>query len=448
MRSRTHARQACGPAPFWRWALMFTALVAACGGGSEAETEGPEDHGLASADGTADEAIALPASLEGRPAEFALEPAADLPCDEGPESEPGVGTAARIPVVVGLTLASTWVGQAGGDDDYEHECLSQVTVATAREVVIATSCPAGRDRVLTRGSRRVCRADLRTGRIYIATRGPDSPEMVAGTTADLLSRTTLGELHTVGRSWHRHLRLQRRSPLAGFLDLAREMGLDTGGMPTPPATATGDYEIEMDLQGELLWIGADTLHLLVNDRLVPLPVVGAAGELHHAAAAEPSVRARLTVLDDPLAPWVLDYEHEGTGYRVRHHKITFPAPDALEHELAEDGQATVYGIYFELGSDALRDESEAVLTEIAEVMRRNPQWKLGIHGHTDAIGSDGSNLELSRRRADAVKGALVERHGIDSERLATEGYGASRPRTTNETLEGRSRNRRVELVRQ
>jgi outer membrane protein OmpA-like peptidoglycan-associated protein len=108
----------------------------------------------------------------------------------------------------------------------------------------------------------------------------------------------------------------------------------------------------------------------------------------------------------------------------------------------------VYGIYFELGSDALRDESEAVLTEIAEVMRRNPQWKLGIHGHTDAIGSDASNLDLSRRRADAVKGALVERHGIAAERLATEGYGASQPRATNETLEGRSRNRRVELVRQ
>ncbi len=80
-------------------------------------------------------------------------------------------------------------------------------------------------------------------------------------------------------------------------------------------------------------------------------------------------------------------------------------------------------------------------------MARRPDWELSIEGHTDNIGSDSDNLDLSRRRAAAVKDALVARHRIAANRLATGGYGESRPRDTNDTLEGRARNRRVELVR-
>ena len=69
-----------------------------------------------------------------------------------------------------------------------------------------------------------------------------------------------------------------------------------------------------------------------------------------------------------------------------------------------------------------------------------------IEGHTDATGRTGHNLELSRRRAAAVKHYLVGK-GIDTSRLETVGFGESRPIASNETALGQGQNRRVELVR-
>ena len=96
----------------------------------------------------------------------------------------------------------------------------------------------------------------------------------------------------------------------------------------------------------------------------------------------------------------------------------------------------------------IREESEPTLKEIAELLRRHGDWRLQVNGHTDGIGTDQYNLELSKRRAVAVREALVKRYGIDAGRLTSQGFGKSQPKDTNDTLEGRARNRRVELVRQ
>jgi len=120
---------------------------------------------------------------------------------------------------------------------------------------------------------------------------------------------------------------------------------------------------------------------------------------------------------------------------------------ALERALAESGKIDIYSIYFSFNSDKLRDESQPTLKDIAEVMRRHPDWKLQVNGHTDGIGGDQFNLELSQRRAAAVKNTLVKQYKINPARLATAGYGKSQPKDTNDTLEGRARNRRVELLR-
>jgi len=95
----------------------------------------------------------------------------------------------------------------------------------------------------------------------------------------------------------------------------------------------------------------------------------------------------------------------------------------------------------------MREESEPTLREIAEVLRRNPDWILSIEGHTDDVASDRYNLELSGRRAAAVKAALGAQFSIAGTRLTTAGFGESRPQDRNDTVEGRARNRRVELVR-
>jgi outer membrane protein OmpA-like peptidoglycan-associated protein len=88
------------------------------------------------------------------------------------------------------------------------------------------------------------------------------------------------------------------------------------------------------------------------------------------------------------------------------------------------------------------------LEEIAGVLKDNPDWNLTVNGHTDNVGGDPYNLDLSKRRAAAVKQTLITQYHITSERLSTDGFGASRPVDTNDTLAGRARNRRVELTRQ
>lgn len=121
---------------------------------------------------------------------------------------------------------------------------------------------------------------------------------------------------------------------------------------------------------------------------------------------------------------------------------------ALEEALADAGAVAIYDIFFSFDSAAIREESAPRLQEIADVLKKHPDWRLTVSGHTDSIASDAYNLDLSQRRAAAVKDALVTRHGIASARLLTAGYGEGQPRDTNDTLEGRARNRRVELIKQ
>ena len=120
---------------------------------------------------------------------------------------------------------------------------------------------------------------------------------------------------------------------------------------------------------------------------------------------------------------------------------------ALEQALSQNKKVDIYSIYFSFNSDVIRDESQPTLKDVAEVMRRHPDWKLQVNGHTDGIGGDAFNLDLSKRRASAVKNALLTQYKISGDRLGTAGYGKSQPKDTNDTLEGRARNRRVELMR-
>jgi outer membrane protein OmpA-like peptidoglycan-associated protein len=120
----------------------------------------------------------------------------------------------------------------------------------------------------------------------------------------------------------------------------------------------------------------------------------------------------------------------------------------LYDRLARDGRVATQGIFFGVDSDVLRPESTPTLKAIGEMMATHADLRLVIEGHTDADGDEAYNLGLSRRRAAAVKAYLVEAHGVSADRLATEGFGESRPVADNTTPEGKQQNRRVELVRQ
>ena len=106
------------------------------------------------------------------------------------------------------------------------------------------------------------------------------------------------------------------------------------------------------------------------------------------------------------------------------------------------------GILFDVNKDVVKPESYGTLKSIANVLSENADIKVKIVGHTDSDGDDNSNLELSKRRAAAVKNSLVKDFNIDESRMETEGKGESQPADKNNSVTGKANNRRVEFIKQ
>jgi OmpA-OmpF porin, OOP family len=106
------------------------------------------------------------------------------------------------------------------------------------------------------------------------------------------------------------------------------------------------------------------------------------------------------------------------------------------------------GILFDTDSDIIKPESGPVIKQIARGLDTNPNLKLMIEGHTDSVGDAARNLDLSKRRAEAVRAVLIGQFNIDASRLSATGLGSTKPVDSNDTPQGRAQNRRVELVKQ
>ncbi len=133
------------------------------------------------------------------------------------------------------------------------------------------------------------------------------------------------------------------------------------------------------------------------------------------------------------------------GYRFL--RFAESAPDFSQTILAS-GRYVSHGILFDTNSDRLKPESAAAIQTVAKALGTNPNLKLLIEGHTDSVGNAAANMDLSKRRAEAVKGVLVSQFGVDAARLTTNGLGATKPLDSNDTPQGRAQNRRVEFVKQ
>lgn len=120
---------------------------------------------------------------------------------------------------------------------------------------------------------------------------------------------------------------------------------------------------------------------------------------------------------------------------------------AMAEDLATIGKAVLYGLYFDVDKAELKPESEPALAEIVKLLEAEPNLRLYIVGHTDDTGALEHNLQLSRHRAEAVVRELVSRRNIPAHRLEPFGVGPLAPVSSNETEQGRARNRRVELVK-
>lgn len=103
------------------------------------------------------------------------------------------------------------------------------------------------------------------------------------------------------------------------------------------------------------------------------------------------------------------------------------------------------GVTFATGSAVLTESSATTLDTVADTMRRYPEMRVQVQGHTDNQGDRGFNRELSQQRADAVRMYLINK-GIGADRLSARGFGPDEPVTSNDTAAGRAQNRRVELL--
>ncbi len=119
---------------------------------------------------------------------------------------------------------------------------------------------------------------------------------------------------------------------------------------------------------------------------------------------------------------------------------------ALRGDLGKSGHVAIYGVYFDTGKAEIKPESANALQEIGKLLQQNPKLRIYVVGHTDNAGELQANLELSRRRAEAVVKALSTTYAIAPDRLAAFGAGPYAPVAANQTEDGKAKNRRVELV--
>ena len=118
-----------------------------------------------------------------------------------------------------------------------------------------------------------------------------------------------------------------------------------------------------------------------------------------------------------------------------------PPPSALE----STGSVTL-NIEFDTAKWDVKPKYNDEIKQVADFMKAHPEAKVVIEGHTDNVGSEAFNIKLSQERAGSVKAYLVDKFGIESSRLRAVGYGPNRPIASNDTAEGRQKNRRVDAV--
>jgi len=121
---------------------------------------------------------------------------------------------------------------------------------------------------------------------------------------------------------------------------------------------------------------------------------------------------------------------------------------AMANDIGATGHVALYGIYFDTGKALIKPESKAALDEIAKLLGAQSSLKLHVVGHTDNVGNLASNMTLSKQRAEAVVNALAADYRVAAPRLIANGVGPLAPVASNAAEEGRTKNRRVELVAQ
>jgi outer membrane protein OmpA-like peptidoglycan-associated protein len=327
----------------------------------------------------------------------------------------------QIPIRAGVTVVSAVLGD---DQRHDYEQLVSIVGATGGELTLRTFAEdeerSGRRRQVS-VTRRVSSGDIASAPVHVLGFYTGDSVSLPGTTSLGPSLDVVRSLRTTGRATYSVKNYAIRQASTGTISL-----IEKTTVPFP---------------------------VLLNGRRVTVPALHAAGQLRHPQGVRPW---EIYVLDHPVQPILLKVAYGAPNAAIpavpewSRQVIRIDTPEdskALENALATTCRVELPGVYFEFNSASLNPQSEPALRSLGELLGRRPEWRISIEGHTDSVGTDGYNMDLSARRAAAVREALVSTYRTAPGRLTTAGFGESRPREPNATPEGRARNRRVELVR-
>ena len=139
------------------------------------------------------------------------------------------------------------------------------------------------------------------------------------------------------------------------------------------------------------------------------------------------------------------YKDDQLGFYINNIKVATGKADTRK-KLLEEGKFSTTGILFDNNSAVIKPGSHGVVKEIANALKQE-SIQIKVIGHTSSDGDDNLNLQLSKKRAAAVKEMLVSEFGIEAERIETDGVGETQPVGDNKTNEGKAQNRRVEFIK-
>jgi outer membrane protein OmpA-like peptidoglycan-associated protein len=335
----------------------------------------------------------------------------------------------EIPLVPGLTFVlavhNPLPGKAGTNiAQGDYEMVVAVSGVDANSLTLSTSIDAfdeAKKPLQLRITRRIARTDLAGAREQILGFHTDDPREISATTSLGPSLAIVQDLQKTGRAAYSVRNFRHLSLSSGTLTRA-----DPKPVPFP---------------------------VLLNGRRVTLAAIRATGQLKYGENVRPW---EFLLLDHPQHPVTLRFTvgAVSTGFPFTPEitrevvRIDFPVENtAIEDALRTSCRVEVPGIYFDFDRATLKPESRPTLMAIADMMKRQQAWRVAIEGHTDNVGTDAYNNDLSSRRAAAVLTALTREYAIAANRLTSAGLGERRPVETNDTIAGRARNRRVELVR-
>lgn len=395
--------------------LLAAGAITACGGGASHAGGAPLDHHASFESpptvAPADKPVVQPAAPTG-PADTA--------------SFPLVASEPHIPIVQGLVLMSALHVEEG-----DRENTVMVGNVSPEGVTFSWKY---RERhadgsVEQDAFERFDRAeDLAAApRLNSVFRQGEGPERAPGYTA-----------MTISRASYNQLRLEGQTP---YTIKAFPRGTPGGALGIPPALVT--------LKGTLKRVSTrpESLSVLVNGRRSSLATLHVRGSF---AFQDDHRDVDYWLLADSAFPLILKGQ-AGTKLfqmvRIEFPDTAHPAAQVVEEELSTECRAELPGIYFAFASAELQPASDAALASVAGLLAHHPDWSIAIEGHTDSIGNPAANQKLSVDRAAAVRTALIDTYHVPGTRLRSTGFGATRPLETNATIEGRARNRRVELVR-